>query len=305
MNESTLVIGGSGFIGSALISSLRDSRIINGTSRSTKERESHLGLIKLDLFDSTNWNEVLKNIQPKTVICTAWETEYREYWNKTTNLAYSKAIEEFAIACFSNSVEKFVGIGSMSEYGFSPGACMSGVTPLNPQDLYSETKIQTSIAVKKRAQEFGKNSMWLRLFQPYGPFENHKRLIPSVIKSLMDNGTALVNYPSHTLDFLTVQDTAEAIKFVLGSDTTNEIDIGSGIPMSVEELLRVLANIMDVDWSDIHFEEQNRSHERTIFVDPKSEIFARGWGPLSTLQQGLKDYVKWGEENHLNLRAKN
>lgn len=298
MKESTLVIGGSGFIGSSLISSLRKSCIIYGTSRIIKEEENHLGLIKFDLFDSTNWIEILKSIQPKTVICTAWETEYREYWTKATNIAYSKAIEEFAITCFSNSVEKFVGIGSMSEYGFSPGACMAGVTPLNPQDLYSETKVQTSIAIKKTAQEFGKNSIWLRLFQPYGPFENHQRLIPSVIKSLMDNGTVLVNYPSHTLDFLTVQDTADAIKFVLGSDITNEIDIGSGIPMRVEELLRILTNVMGVNWSKVHFEEQNRCHERTIFVDPKSEIFAKGWSPLSTLRQGLKDYVKWAEENY-------
>lgn len=298
MNDNTLVIGGGGFIGSAIINNLRNSRLINGTSRGKSDEERHAGLIKLDIFDSTNWIEVLQKFQPKTVICTAWETEHKKYWNKATNKAYSKAIQEFAVTCFSNKVEKFVCLGSMSEYGFSPGACKSGVTQLNPQDLYSETKIQTSIAIRELANKFGKYSLWLRLFQPYGPFENQERLLPSSIKSLINRDKILINFPSHALDFLTVQDTANAVEFILDSEAPNEVDIGSGIPTSVEQVFRILAGVLNINLENIHLDERNRDHERLIYVDPTSEIFIKGWRPTTNLYQGLDNYVKWILENH-------
>ena len=293
MGEKTLVIGGGGFIGSAIVNSLRESRSIIGTTRGESSQKKSLGLINLDLFDQSNWSEILEKLQPKTIVCTAWETEYKEYWNKETNKAYSKAIQDFAALSFAKSVEKFVCLGSMSEYGFSPGACYSGVTPLNPQDLYSETKIQTSIALQKLAKNFGKQFLWIRLFQPYGPLENSARLLPSNINSLIRGESISINFPSHTLDFLSVYEIADAIKFTLGSNARNEIDIGSGQPVSVEEVFRIIGGILNIDKLRIKCDERNRNEERIIYVDPTSEIFTRGWRPATSLNESLEKYINW------------
>jgi nucleoside-diphosphate-sugar epimerase len=291
--ERTLVIGGGGFVGSAILSRLGKSHYIVGTTRAKSAEAANLDLIEFDLFDQSNWNEVLERSQPKTVICTAWETEHKEYWNKETNKAYSKAIQDFATLSFTKSVEKFVGLGSMSEYGYSPGACFSGVTPLNPQDLYSETKIETSIRLKELASNFGKKFLWLRLFQPYGPLENSARLLPSSINSLIDGESISIKFPNHALDFLNVYDVANAIKFLMESDAQNEIDIGSGYPVRVEQVLRIIGNIMEVDSMLIMNEEKGLNQDRLIYVDPASEIFKRGWVPLTSLEEGLEKYIDW------------
>ena len=88
----------------------------------------------------------------------------------------------------------------------------------------------------------------------------------------------------------------------MDDEARNEIDIGSGNPISVEQVFRIIGDILNLNGAYINCNERNRSHERLIYVDPASEIFIRGWSPITTLNEGLENYINWTlERNRIKI----
>ena len=53
---------------------------------------------------------------------------------------------------------------------------------------------------------------------------------------------------------------------------------------------------MSIESTSIMFimnEEKGLNQDRLIYVDPASEIFKRGWVPLTSLEEGLEKYIDW------------
>lgn len=283
------VIGGRGFIGNSIYKALKtlNSEVIY-TSRNGLNRSYDKNCIKFDLFNQSSWDTLLNEFKPNVVICTAWETEHGKYWDKNTNHDYMKSTLDFANSCLSGTVEKFIGFGSMAEYGFSPGKCNSKSTPFNPQNLYSESKVLTSIALNKIANDLGKKVNWVRLFQVYGINEKKERLIPRIISNIVSQTPFTIKFPEHHLDFTYLDDVSNAIKVIATNDFDFSINIGTGIATSVRNLCSTISKVTGHDISKIHFLDNNELKERIIFVDPDYDVFRGKWKFDYNLFNGLK-----------------
>jgi nucleoside-diphosphate-sugar epimerase len=280
------LIGANGFIGSAIYNELKTIDLeILPTSRSVFPNNNY---IKFDLFDKSTWDILLQLFKPDIVICTAWDTEHDKYWDKDTNYDYMKATIEFATACFRANVSKFIGIGTMSEYGFSPGKCNSESSTVNPQDAYSEAKVLTSESIKRIANDFGKKANWVRLFQPYGKNEKSERLIPEIIKNMKQKNPVNIKFPNHMLDFTNTVDIGNALKFIAINDFEYYINVGTGVATSIRSLCTLLAQINHYPIEKVNFKESNDINERIIFVDPQSHFLVDNWSPKFNLSNGLE-----------------
>ncbi len=286
MSVRVLLVGASGFIGSSINLYLkRDDFTVIPTSRTIVGKES--SYVKLDVFKENTW-DVLGVLKPDVVVCTAWETTHNIYWQSKTNFEYMEAIKSFSIKCFKSGVKKFIGIGSMSEYGFSPGKCNSQTTLVNPQDRYSEAKVLTSLALKKTANEFGREANWIRLFQPYGPRESGERLIPSLFMNMTRNLPISIRFPEHKLDFTFTEDISRSISRIIKEYFEFSINLGTGTATSVKELTLLLADLYNYPTSKINFCTPDQSKNRLIYVDPESIIFQNGLRPEVNILNGLK-----------------
>jgi nucleoside-diphosphate-sugar epimerase len=199
-----------------------------------------------------------------------------------------KATIEFATACFRANVSKFIGIGTMSEYGFSPGKCNSESSTVNPQDAYSEAKVLTSESIKRIANDFGKKANWVRLFQPYGKNEKSERLIPEIIKNMKQKNPVNIKFPNHMLDFTNTVDIGNALKFIAINDFEYYINVGTGVATSIRSLCTLLAQINHYPIEKVNFKESNDTNERIIFVDPQSHFLVDNWSPKFNLSNGLE-----------------
>jgi nucleoside-diphosphate-sugar epimerase len=287
------VIGGTGFIGASVYKTLKthDSEVIY-TSRSNLNRSNDKNFIKFDLFNKSSWETLLNEFKPNVVICTAWETEHDKYWDKNTNHDYMKYTIDFAESCLRGSVEKFIGFGSMAEYGFSPGKCNSKYTSFDPQDVYSESKVLTSIALDKIAHELGKKVNWVRLFQVYGVNEKRQRLVPRIIVNLLNQIPFTIKFPEHHLDFTYLDDVSSAIKVIAHNDIDFSINIGTGVATSVRSLCLSISKITGYDISRIKFLDESEINERIIFVDPDYDVFNGKWKFRYNLLDGLAETYK-------------
>ena len=284
------IIGGTGFIGASIYQAFKtlDYEVIY-TSRKDLNISNDKNYLKFDLLNKSTWDTLLNEFKPNIVICTAWETEHDKYWDKSTNHDYMRYTIDFAESCLRGTVEKFIGFGSMAEYGFSPGKCNAKSTPLNPQDIYSECKVLTSIELNKIAKDLGKKANWVRLFQVYGVNEKPERLIPRIISNILAQIPFTVKFPEHHLDFTYLGDVSSALKIIAIDDLDFSVNIGTGEAKSVKELCSTISRITNCSTSKINFLTHIESNERFIFVDPDYDVFNGKWKFDYDLFNGLKE----------------
>ena len=76
----------------------------------------------------------------------------------------------------------------------------------------------------------------------YGPGEHPDRLVSSVVCSLLRGESIPCSTGYQKRDFLFVEDVASAFVALLGSDVEGAVNIGSGVPVSVKEIIEIISN---------------------------------------------------------------
>ena len=96
-------------------------------------------------------------------------------------------------------------------------------------------------------EKYGVSLSWARIFFPYGPGETPQRLIPSLFKVF--NGEALpfgVNRNSYR-DLLHVKDVAKAILTCAQSRIAGAVNLCSGNPTQIYDIVNAVARITGGD----------------------------------------------------------
>src|SRR5205823_13590039 len=98
------------------------------------------------------------------------------------------------------------------------------------------------------AQEFsaltGVSVVTPRIFYSYGPYEDTRRLVPSITRALLEGSIAKVTLGQQVRDYLHVEDIASAIWAVAQSDVTGAVNIASGEPVTIGHLALRLGELV-------------------------------------------------------------
>src|SRR4030095_7552715 len=89
------------------------------------------------------------------------------------------------------------------------------------------------------------SSAWGRLFFLYGPHEPRERLVASVIRSILMDEPALCSHGRQNRAFLHVQDAADALVALLDSAVSGPVNIASGTPVAVLDVVQEIANPLE------------------------------------------------------------
>ena len=282
------VLGSSGFLGAAItrIFLERDYEVV-ALSR-TQSEETRLQEFKADLFNEDSLKSVLTHTTPDIVISTAWDTEHGKFWTSELNAAYRDATLRFAELSFESGVETFVGLGTMSEYGISPGICNAEISQLVASDVYSKSKIETGMGLKRLGERYGKQTHWVRVFQAFGPYEKPERFVPGLISSLTNKGKFSIRTPNYEMDWIHTTDIASAIAYTLENGLHHFVDIGTGIGTSVKKLSEIICEEFELDQSLLDFSGQIGGHEKKIVVNQNSQLLSHGWKPDESLRKRIR-----------------
>ena len=282
------VLGSSGFLGTAItrIFLERDYEVV-ALSR-TQSEETRFQEFKADLFNEDSLKSVLAHTTPDIVISTAWDTEHGKFWTSELNAAYRDATLRFAELSFESGVETFVGLGTMSEYGISPGVCNAEISQLLASDVYSKSKIETGMGLKQLGERYGKQTHWVRVFQAFGPYEKPERFVPGLISSLTNKRKFSIRTPNYEMDWIHTADVASAIVFMLENRLNHFVDIGTGIGTTVKELSELICEEFDSDSNLLDFSEQIPGHEKKAVVDRQTQLLSLGWRPTESLRNRIR-----------------
>jgi nucleoside-diphosphate-sugar epimerase len=195
---------------------------------------------------------------------------------------------------------RFVGVGTCLEYATDRGYLSEDV-PLVPLCLYESSKASLYLTSAAWARNTGASLAWARLFYQFGPGEDLRRLVPSVVTALLANRPVAVTTGLQVRDYLHVDDVAAAIAQLAISDATGPFNVGSGRPVRVRDLVSELEHQIGRPGLILYGELPDTDDPPFICANSRRLRAATGWQPSRTLEAGLAETIAWWTERRATL----
>lgn len=169
---------------------------------------------------------------------------------------------------------------------------------IKPQSLYAVTKLYAEEACSYYADAFHLPCVTLRLFPPYGPGDQERRLIPYVIGSILKNTPPNLTTGKQEWDFVYVDDIVSAYLAVLKSFPFKEnhsiFNIGTGQAISVhsvvEKIRDCLSSDMDLHWGSVAHRTNEVWYNSADIAKAQTVLH---WTPETGIDAGIKKTVAW------------
>lgn len=259
-----------------------------------------LTVVSCDLSDVEVLAPHLSRIKPDVCLHLAWYAEPGQYLHSLENLNSLAASLGLASGLARLGCPRFVATGSCFEYDTTPGY-LSETTPAKADSLYAASKLAVELVSEQLAKMAGMSVAWVRLFYQYGPFEDRRRLVPSVIGALLRGERARISPGDQARDFLHVEDVAEAIWMVASSDLRGPVNVGSGEPVTVRAIAERIGAILGrPDLLDVGALPYAPSDPMFVCADNRRLREHTGWAPQYSLDQGLAQTIEWWR-HHLRI----
>ena len=301
-----LVTGTTGFIGSHLTRLLvREGCTVYALIRSTsdmwriKDILQSLNVIRGDLVTSLNgWEQQVEKIRPETCFHLAWYAEPGRYLASQENLNMLTASIHLASHLARSGCKKFIGVGTCFEYdtdlSYLQDRRLAESSPTKPRSLYAASKLASYLVLEQLTAASEMDFAWVRLFHQYGPYEDQRRLVPSVIRSLLHNEEARLTKGEQIRDVLHVADVATAIWAVAQSNLEGPVNIGSGRPVTVRHIAMKIADILNRQ-ELIRLGALPYGDSDPMFICANNSRLKENttWAPRDDLEAGLRRTIEW------------
>jgi nucleoside-diphosphate-sugar epimerase len=191
----------------------------------------------------------------------------------------------------------FINTSSTQVYDPKPRR-LSESDEIRPQSLYAVTKRNAEDACTFYASAYQLPCVTLRLFPPYGPGDQERRLIPYVIGSILKNTPPNLTTGKQEWDFIYVDDIVNAYLAILRSKSLAGghiiFNIGTGQPVSirtiVEKIRTHLDSRVDLPWGSVPHRANEVWYNSADITKAECEL---GWKPLTGIDEGLEKTIAW------------
>jgi len=307
-----VLTGGTGFVGANLVHRLvadgHHAHLLVRPGFASWRIESILDRVTLheaDLFDAERVKAAIGAIEPEWIFHLAahgaysWQTDGEEITR--TNIVGTRNL---LAAALDAGVEMFVNTGSSSEYGRLDHA--PSETERGTQDTpYGIAKAAATAMCAYVATLHGARVCTLRLYSVYGPYEDPRRFLPSLIV----HGSRGVFPPlvsaATARDFVFVDDVVDAFLRAAHHPPTEPgaiYNVGTGVQTTVGEAVDVARRILRIPGEPRWGSMPARVWDTDTWVADSRKIRSElGWAPRVTFPDGFERTVTW-MERHPELR---
>jgi nucleoside-diphosphate-sugar epimerase len=239
-----LVTGATGFVGRHALAPLlaANHEVHAVTTREEPGDGDGVAWHRADLLSSA---DVVAEVAPELLLHLAWYVEPGRFWTAPENVRWVEASLALLRAFAGSGGRRAVVAGTCAEYDWSAAGerCSEQVTPLRPATLYGAAKHALHGVAARYAEQAGFELAWGRIFFVYGPGEPDGRLIPSVGRALLAGEPVPTTAGHQVRDFMHVQDLAAAFAALAESGVTGAVNVASGDPVAVREVVDRLAEL--------------------------------------------------------------
>ena len=207
---------------------------------------------------------------------------------------------------WTEASESFVYAGSSSEYGYKDHAPTEDELP-EPNGVYSATKLAGTALCQQAGRRLQRPTLTARLYSVFGPLEDPRRLIVSVIREGFAGKLPPFVDPAIARDFIHTEDVCDALILLANADAddpTGIYNLGSGVQTTIGDVARISREFFGIqaepDWGSM----PNRRWDTTCWVSDSSKIEREfGWKPKRNFEQGFRETAEWYQSRREWLRA--
>jgi len=310
-DRTVMVTGGAGFLGSHLVEELQSrSEFVEIFVPRSRE---------YDLREKSDITRAFRNSRADTVIHLAAtvggiganaENPGRYFYdNAVMGIELIEQARQFGI-------DKMTILGTICSYPkHTP-------VPFSEDDLYNgypeETNAPYGIAKKtlltqSRAyrKQWGFNSIYLLPVNLYGPHDDFdletSHVIPAIIRKAIEarehgeDSITAWGTGEPTREFLYVKDAAEGILDATERyNTSAPVNLGSGMEISIRELVELIADLVGFDGS-INWDESKPDGQPRRRLDTSRAKTRFDWEASTPLREGLQRTINWYETHREQL----
>ncbi len=309
-----VITGGSGFIGSNLAKSLGHSSELLIVEELDKQTDKFSNISDIDYVDCIDKDKFLLNIKNEEKkysskidiifhlgACSKTTEKDRNYI-MSTNFEYSKDLLHF---CANNKIP-LIYASSASVYGESK-IFVEDQKYESSLNHYAESKLLFDNYYRKNSSKISSQVAGLRYFNVYGPRENHKKGMFSVVyrfyHQIKESQEIKLFKASHGYedgeqrrDFIHVDDTINVKKWIMNSKNTSGLfNVGTGLSRSFNDVAEnVISNLGGGKIKYIDFPNDLKSQYQAFTEADINLLRKSGYEKkFLSIEDGVKNYINW------------
>jgi nucleoside-diphosphate-sugar epimerase len=305
-HKRVLVTGAGGFIGRWSVPALLGRgyevhAVLSG--KADREVPAELGGATIhiaDLLEDGSADELMGQVNPTHWLHFAWIATPGVYLSSAENFRWLSASERLLRSFRASGGRRVMMAGTCAEYDWSRAAeCDELESPLADDRAAALSPYAASkIAMQRTLAEFGLreqvSTAWGRIFFQFGPYEHPDRLVPSVIRHLLQDREAPCSHGRQIRSFLHVADVGAAFAAVLDSELEGPVNIGSDERVALADLIERIGR--QTGRSDlVRLGARPVSSSEPALLVPRIRRLRdeAQWRPRFTLDEGLSDTIAW------------
>lgn len=294
--KRTLVTGASGWLGRHCLPLLtaRGYEVHAVSTSASAHTDRDVQWHQADILDEQQTTSLVTAVQPTHLLHLAWCTTPGVYWTTPENFQWVRASLALLQTFAAQGGQRVVTAGTCAEYDWRFGHCVESVTPLAPTTVYGQCKHALQQLTDSFAATTGLSSAWGRLFFLYGSHEHSARLVPSVIRALLAGEPARCTHGNQIRDYLFIEDAAAAFVALLDSENTGAVNVASGQPVAIKEIVATIAEIIGrPELLRLGAIPAPADEPPLLLADVRRLSNDVCWTPAYDLQRGLTATIQW------------
>lgn len=314
MNQTIVITGGAGFIGSNFIfyylNKYPDDRVVcldcltyagNLSTLRSVMSNPHFRFVKADITDQKAVETLFEEEKPDVIVNFAAEShvdrsiEDPSVFLKTNILGTQVLMD----ACRKFGIKRFHQVSTDEVYGDlpldRPDLFFTEETPLHTSSPYSASKASADLLVLAYHRTYGLPVSISRCSNNYGPYQFPEKLIPLMIANALANKPLPVYGKGENVrDWLYVEDHCKAIDLILRNGKEGEVyNIGGHNEMRNIDIVKLICRKLGKSESLITFVTDRKGHDRRYAIDPTKIHNELGWLPETRFSDGIERTIDW------------
>ena len=333
VNDTILVTGGAGFIGSNFVLSWigkTGSKVVNldlltyagnrQNLRSIENEPRHI-FVKADICDAAGVGALLREHRPRAIVHFAAESHVdrsitgpdafiqTNVFGTFTLLQQAKLYWD-ALDAGAKAQFRFLHVSTDEVYGTLEASdpAFTETTPYAPNSPYAASKASSDHLVRAYHHTYGLPVLTTNCSNNYGPYQFPEKLIPLMILNALE-GKALPVYGDglNVRDWLYVEDHCAAIRAVLDRGRVGETyNIGGSSERKNIDVVTAICDILDELRPSaelgsrrtlISFVTDRPGHDRRYAINADKIAHELGWKPEQQFEGGIRKTIEWFLEN--------
>lgn len=305
--QTVLITGGAGFIGSELARQLSDHcakiLVIDNLINGRRENLSHLSAsqLQLEIADIRDAQRMAILMQGVDIVfhLACLGVRHSIHSPRENHDVNATATLSLLTAAKAAGVKRFVYVSTSEVYGTARYAPMTEEHPTFPMTVYGASKLAGECYARAFYQTYNYPTVIVRPFNAYGPRCHHEGDSGEVIPKFLLRGMAgrpmiIFGDGNQTRDFTYVSDTARGILAAGFIDEAigQTINLGSGQEITINALAREVAAVIQQPATVVH-DEPRPGDVLRLYADTMKARTLLGFEPTITLHAGLTQLRDW------------